>query len=242
MTNNVRDFDVEIRDGRLPVLYVEGSPRLEYRFLRRALASDPDFRLVGLLRLGNGRYYVQGANDQEAYLAKGFPTTPEQLDDFQAIILGDIEASYFTPQQLGMLQDFVRVRGGGLIMLGGVNSFGLGKYAGTPIADLLPVQITASDGPYSDAAYKARVMQGIGAHPVMQLELDPEANRVLWSQAPALVGFTPVAGVKPGGAAPAGQRDRQPAGLCRAKLRCGARGGFYLRWVVVLAGLGSVDG
>jgi uncharacterized membrane protein len=196
--NNGKDFELEIRDDRLPVLYVEGSPRMEYRFLRRALFNDPDFRLVGLLRLGNNRFYVQGANDSEAYLAKGFPTTPEQLYQFQAIILGDIESSYFTPQQLAMLRDFVRVRGGGLLMLGGVNSFGLGNYAVTPIADMLPMQISANDGPYSDAVYKAKVMQGIGVHPVMELSLDPDENSVLWSQAPPLIGITPVGTVKPG--------------------------------------------
>jgi len=196
--NNAKDIDIEIRDDRLPVLYVEGSPRLEYRFLRRALFHDPDFRVVGLLRLGDNRFYVQGANDNEAFLAKGFPTTVEQLNQFQAVILGDIEASYFTPDQLKLLQEFVRTRGGGLLMLGGVNSFGLGQYANTPIADMLPMQITGNDGPYSDEQYKARVMQNIGTHPVMRLSLDPEANRVLWSQAPPLVGITPVAGVKPG--------------------------------------------
>lgn len=198
VANNGKDFDLEIRDDRLPVLYVEGSPRMEYRFLRRALYNDPDFRLVGLLRLGNNRFYVQGENDSEAYLQKGFPTTPEQLYQFQAIILGDIESSYFTPQQLTMLQDFVKTRGGGLIMLGGVNSFGLGNYASTPVADMLPMIIQANDGPYSDAVYKAKVSQGIGVHPVMELSLDRDENSVLWSQAPPLIGITPVAGVKPG--------------------------------------------
>lgn len=198
VTNNKREFVLEIQDDRLPVLYVEGSPRMEYRFLRRALYGDHDFRLVGLLRLGDNRFYVQGANANETYLEKGFPTTVDQLYSFQAIILGDIEASYFTPAQLAMLEDFVRTRGGGLLMLGGVNSFGLGKYADTPIAQMLPVQITANDGPYSDQQYKANVTQGISVHPVMRLSLDPEANRTLWSQAPPLVGITPVAGVKAG--------------------------------------------
>lgn len=196
--NNAREFILEIQDDRLPVLYVEGSPRMEYRFLRRALYGDRDFRLVGLLRLGDNRFYVQGANESEAFLKNGFPTTVEQLYAFQAVILGDIEASYFTPEQLAMLEEFVRTRGGGLLMLGGVNSFGLGKYAGTPVANMLPVQITGNDGPYSDQQYKARVMQGIGVHPVMRLSLDPEANRTLWSQAPPLIGITPVAGVKAG--------------------------------------------
>ena len=198
LANNSRDFTVEVRDDRLPVLYVEGSPRMEYRFLRRALFNDPDFRIVGLLRLGADRFYVQGANDSESFLAKGFPTTVDQLYAFQAVILGDIEAKYFTPQQLTMLQDFARVRGGGLLMLGGVNSFGLGGYAGTPLADALPMQITANDGPYSEDQFKARVTQDINSHPVMRLSLDPEANRVLWSQAPPLIGITPVGAVKPG--------------------------------------------
>lgn len=196
--NNSRDFVLEIQDDRLPVLYVEGSPRMEYRFLKRALYGDNDFRLVGLLRLGDNRFYVQGANANESFLQKGFPAAAEQLYGFQAVILGDIEASYFTPQQLAMLEEFVRVRGGGLLMLGGVNSFGLGKYADTPVAKMLPVQITGADGPYSDEQYKARVAQGIGIHPVMRLSLDPEANRALWTQAPPLIGITPVAGVKTG--------------------------------------------
>lgn len=198
VANNSRDFNLEIQDDRLPVLYVEGSPRMEYRFLRRALYGDSDFRLVGLLRLGDKRFYVQGANESEAYLQKGFPQTLEQLYGFQAIILGDIEASYFTPQQLAMLEEFVRTRGGGVLMLGGVNSFGLGKYTGTPIANMLPFEITAADGPYNDDQYKARITQNIGVHPVMRLSLDPEANRTLWSQAPPLIGLTPVSNVKAG--------------------------------------------
>ena len=51
--NNYRDFVLEIKDDRLPVLYLEGSPRLEYRFLRRALFRDKSFRLVGMLRLAH---------------------------------------------------------------------------------------------------------------------------------------------------------------------------------------------
>ena len=196
--NNAREFSLDIQDDRLPVLYIEGSPRMEYRFLRRALFNDRDFRFVGLLRLGDKRFYVQGANDSEAFLQKGFPETIEQLNSFQAVVLGDIEASYFTPAQLAMLEEFVRTRGGGLLMLGGVNSFGLGKYTDTPVAKMLPVQITAADGSYSDDQYQARLTQSISVHPVMRLSLDPETNRTLWSQAPPLIGITPVGSVKAG--------------------------------------------
>jgi uncharacterized membrane protein len=197
--NNSKEFTLEVRDDRLPVLYIEGSPRLEYRFLRRVMFSDPDFRVVGLLRLAKDRFYVQGASDSEQYLQKGFPGTEEKLFAFQAVILGDIEASYFTPAQLDLLEKFVRVRGGGVLMLGGVNSFGLGKYAGTPVAKMLPLEISSADPRYSEQRYNAKITEEGRKHPVMRLSNDPEANRHLWDNAPQLLGITPVKGVKAGG-------------------------------------------
>ncbi len=196
--NNSKEFTLETRDERLPVLYIEGSPRLEYRFLRRVMFSDPDFRVVGLLRLAKDRFYVQGANSSEQYLQKGFPDTEEKLFAFQTVILGDIEASYFTAKQLDLLEHFVKDRGGAILMLGGVNSFGLGKYAGTPIARMLPFEISSTDGNYSDEKFGAHITEEGRKHPVMRLNADSEANRHLWDSAPQLVGITPVKGVKLG--------------------------------------------
>jgi uncharacterized membrane protein/nitrogen fixation protein FixH len=195
--NNAREFTVEIQDDRLPVLYAEGSPRLEYRFLRRALFRDPNFRVVGLLRLASDRFYVQGADESETWLTEGFPRTPERLFRFQAAILGDLEAAMFAPEQLALLEEFVRTRGGGLLMLGGVNSFGLGGYAGTPIARLLPLRIGSADLGYSDEHIQAQPTAEALAHPVMQLLPDPEQNRRLWASVPELIGITPVSGAKP---------------------------------------------
>jgi len=196
--NNSRDFTIEIQDDRLPVLYVEGSARTEYRFLRRSMYRDQDFRVVGLLRLSPQRFYVQGADTNESYLASGFPTNRTDLFRFQAVILGDIEASYFTPAQLQMLEAFVRERGGGLLMLGGVNSFGLGGYAGTPVEKLLPVRISAHDAPYTDELIKFVPAPGVMAHPVMRVAPDPEQSLAIWNTAPPLIGLTPLSGVKAG--------------------------------------------
>jgi uncharacterized membrane protein len=198
-TNNFREFNINIKDDRLPVLYIEGSPRPEYRFLRAAMLADRDFRLVGVLRLAKDRFNVQGANDSEKYLQKGFPDTPERLFAFQAVILGDIEASYFTARQLEMLEEFARVRGGGVVMLGGVNSFGLGKYAGTPVEKMLPLSITPADPPYSDERYNAKITADGLKHPVTRLVPDGELNKHMWENAPQLIGITPVHGVKAGG-------------------------------------------
>lgn len=196
--NNAREFMIDITDSRLPVLYIEGSPRMEYRFLRRALYRDPDFRVVGLLRLAKDRFYVQDAGAGEEFLRKGFPETKEQLYSFQAVILGDIEASHFRPEQLRLLEEFVRERGGGLLMLGGVNSFGLGKYADTGIAKLLPVEISAKDGSYSDEQFRPQPSADGMKHPIMHQSADPDMNGRLWAAAPPLIGITPVRGLKAG--------------------------------------------
>ncbi|CAN5467159.1 Ig-like domain-containing protein [soil metagenome] len=196
--NNAKDFLLEVKDDRLPVLYVEGSPRMEYRFLRRAIFRDPTFRLVGLLRLNTDRFYLQGAGPNEADLKNGFPDSLDKLAAFKALILGDIEAAHFTPQQLQMIEDFVKIRGGGLLMLGGVNSFGPGGYANTPVGNALPVTMSSKDEPYSDQQFTAQILPSVLDHPVMRLSLDPVENKSIWDNAPPLIGVTPVQSVKPG--------------------------------------------
>ena len=74
----------------------------------------------------------------------GFPKTREELFAYRAIILGSVEAASFSPDQLRMLADFVSKRGGGLLMLGGRRSFAEGGWAGTPVAEVLPVELDES--------------------------------------------------------------------------------------------------
>ncbi len=81
----------------------------------------------------------------ELELRSGFPRTPEDLYGYRAVILDDVEAAFFTPDQAGLLQKFVSERGGGLLMLGGAESFRQGQYQHTPIGDLLPVYLDRTD-------------------------------------------------------------------------------------------------
>ncbi len=196
--NNFKEFALEIQDDRLPVLYLEGSPRMEYRFLRRAMFRDRDFRVVGVLRLASDRFYIQGANASEAYLAQGFPRTPDQLFRFKAVILGDIEAGTFSGEQLDLLERFVRERGGGMLMLGGVNSFGLGGYAGTPVGKMLPVSISPADGPYRDNRFACRPTPESAGHTLMRLADNEVETQMLWERMPPLIGLTPVGPPKKG--------------------------------------------
>jgi uncharacterized membrane protein len=77
-------------------------------------------------------------------LIGGFPKTAEELYAYQAIVLDDIEAEFFTRDQMTLIQKFVSERGGGFLMLGGVESFHEGNYERTPIGDLLPVYLDHS--------------------------------------------------------------------------------------------------
>ncbi|MFO1487529.1 MAG: hypothetical protein U1F65_03535 [Verrucomicrobiota bacterium] len=77
----------------------------------------------------------------ELELRGGFPRTAEELFQYQAVIIADAEAGFFTHEQQALLARFVSERGGGFLMLGGAESFREGDYAGTPVASLLPVYV-----------------------------------------------------------------------------------------------------
>ncbi|MBI1839539.1 MAG: hypothetical protein HYR88_01645 [Verrucomicrobia bacterium] len=88
--------------------------------------------------------FVRLNTRDQAELRGGFPKLPEELFSYHALILDDVEASFFTPDQLALIQKFVALRGGGFAMLGGAESFHQGRYQQTPIADLLPLYMDAA--------------------------------------------------------------------------------------------------
>jgi uncharacterized membrane protein len=138
--NNVRETLIQVRDTRERILYFEGEPRFEMKFLRRATADDKNLSVVSLQRTADNKFMrlgVEGAEELEG----GFPKTREELFSYKGLILGSIEAAAFTGDQLQMIADFVDRRGGGLLMLGGARSFAEGGYGGTPVADALPLAI-----------------------------------------------------------------------------------------------------
>jgi uncharacterized membrane protein len=95
-----------------------------------------------LIRLGTA---------DEIELRDGFPKTAEELYRYHAIVIDDLEASFFTQDQLTLLRNFVSRRGGGLLMLGGPDSFADGKYDRTPVGEMLPVYINNRNSPPSQA-------------------------------------------------------------------------------------------
>ncbi len=168
--NNERRALLDVRKRREKVLYIEGEPRYEVRFVREAIESDTNLQLVLLQRTAENKFLRLNV-DGPLELASGFPTSRAELFKYRAIVMGSIEASSFSQDQLRMLADFVNVRGGGMLFLGGRSAFGEGGYSGTPVADVLPFYISGDAVPDSLTPFTeltVRVTPAGLMHPVTQ--------------------------------------------------------------------------
>ena len=206
-----RLVDVEKRVPR--ILYVEGEPRWQFKFIRRALDDYKQIELVTMLRTTQNKLYRQGTPDPpEAHeLEDGFPSKPEELFRYQALIFGSVEASYFTPTQQQLIHDFVDRRGGGVLFSGGRAALSDGGYQNSPLADLLPVQLLPTTGTFH-RDFTPVELTGEGADSVIcRLDDDPARNRARWANMPMTADWQEVGERKPGAvvlleSAPKGRR------------------------------------
>jgi uncharacterized membrane protein len=198
--NNQQDALIEVRDGPQKILYFEGEPRWEVKFMRRAVADDPQLQLVVLQRTAENKFLRLDV-DSASELASGFPRTREELFAYRALVLGSVEAGYFTREQLKLIADFVAERGGGLLMLGGRRSFAEGGYAGTALAEVLPVELDGQPDPDFFAELTVSPTRAGQHHAALQLADDPAASRARWESLPPLSTLNRVTRLKPGATA-----------------------------------------
>jgi uncharacterized membrane protein len=211
--NNTLNALVEIKNDHPQILYIEGEPRWEFRYIRRALQDDPNIRLVTLLRSSQNKFYRQGL-DKEETLAEGFPKKKEDLFAYKGLIFGSIESTFFSQDQLKMVVDFVSNRGGGFLMLGGRNSYSGGHYENSPIADILPVQLPAGDRNPVIGRVKLAVTDYGRTHPLMKLAADANGGNVVkdWSDLPPLNDYNKTLDAKIGGIVLARGQSEQKGG------------------------------
>jgi uncharacterized membrane protein len=203
--NNARDRLIEVVDRRESILYLEGEPRPEPKFVRLATDADDNLRIALLQRTALAtssmpdkflRINVESGEE----LRDGFPATRAELFKYRGIILGTVEASAFSPEQQRMLEDFVDVRGGGLVMLGGPRSFAEGGWAGTPLSNALPVVLDrgAREPIYPPTEIVVRPTPAGSAHPSTQIAETAAATAAKWKALPPLTMVNSVVDVKPG--------------------------------------------
>jgi uncharacterized membrane protein len=207
--NNARSVLVPPQGRRRLVLLVEGAPGFEHTFLKRALARDTALEVDSVVRKGQndeGRdtFFIQAGSGRTGALASGFPTTAEELFRYDAIFFGNIEGDFFTREQLAMTADFVARRGGGLLVFG-ARSFERAGLAGTPLEEVLPIDLTdrraavvRTAGGLSPATNGLAVTVDGATHAATRIAADVDESYKRWAQLPPLASVAVAGGPRPG--------------------------------------------
>ncbi len=197
--NNAREALIDVRDRKEKILYFEGEPRYEYKFIRRAIPENDNLVITSLIRTADNKYMRQGVDSPDELVA-AFPKTREELFAYRSLIIGSLEAAALTGDQLRMISEFVDRRGGGLLMLGGPRSFAEGGYAGTAVADVLPVVLDRAKVQPKGTVMRLKVKPTRAGYAtaVTQIGANEEASTERWNNLPGVTAVNRIDEVKPG--------------------------------------------
>ena len=203
--NNTLTRVVNVASDPRRILYLEGEPRWEHKFIREAEEDDGMVQIASMVRTTANKTYRQGVADSKE-LVGGFPTRAEDLFAYQGLIIGSLEAGYFTPGQQELIREFVDRRGGGLLLLGGQFALADGGWNASNIADLLPATLPAQPGtfhreadPRNGTTHAFAELATAGADSVItRLVDDPAANAAKWKKLPYLMDYEDAGEAKPG--------------------------------------------
>ena len=231
LANNRRLVAVDRGSGKFRILYLSGRPNWEFKFLRRAVESDEQVQLTGVIRIAKKepkfdwrskagevsnplfRGFEGKTEETERYdqpvlvrlntktpdeLAEGFPKKAEDLYSFHAVIIDDLEAEFFSPDQLALLERFVSERGGGLLMLGGAESFRQGGYEKTPVGRMLPISLEAPAVTATPAGYRLLLTREGWLQPWARLRSTETEEQQRLAELPSFVTLNRAGHIKPG--------------------------------------------
>lgn len=200
LRNNTRTQLVNVATEVASVLYVEGEPRWEYKFMRRAVDADKSVRLVSMLRTTTNGLYRQGVDNADE-LQDGFPATREDLFKYDALVLGNVQAAYFSKVQLQLMQEFVNLRGGSLLFLGGSSALGEGGWANTVLNDVLPVKLPSTGHSFHRIQAQAILTPRGQRESWLKFSEQPAENIKQWQALPMLADYQDVGVLKPAASA-----------------------------------------
>ena len=221
-------------------------PKFEYRG-RVGETSNPLYRGFGNQAPEEVQRYDQPVlirlNTRDALeLRSGFPSVPEDLYRFDAVIVDDIEAAFFSPVQALLLQKFVSERGGGFLMLGGMQSFREGNYQRTPIGEMLPVYLDGPSGspPPPPGGMRLQLTREGLLQPWARIRDNEADERARREAMPGFEVVNWVRGVKPGASVIATVRDIRGAETAALAVQRFGRGraaaimiGDFWRWGLI---------
>jgi hypothetical protein len=132
--NNHQTVRIKFIDRPLRVLYIEGYPRWEYRYLKELLRQDKTIAASIMLVSADLSFAQEG----DLPIAR-LPRNLEELASYDVLIIGDVPSEYLGTELMGVIRDHVSIRGAGVIWVGGAH-YTPQTYGGTPLGDLLPMR------------------------------------------------------------------------------------------------------
>ena len=195
--NSTANAAVRISDEKeVRVLFAQGALTWNYKFVNLALRGDPSLKLTGISRTSSQSVYYQNV-ENAAELTKGFPTRIEELAPFRVAVLSNLKPSDLTPEQQDLLARFCGEYGGGVLLIGGSETFD-GSWQRSRLEQLLPVRFATIPGPPgAPRPFRLRLTEEALRHPVFQIN-DSGGNRASWGKLPTFLGYGRVDSAKPG--------------------------------------------
>jgi len=189
---------VTMVDRKVKILYIEGSPRWEYKFLQTALLRDRRVEAKFLLASADQRALGSGG----PYLP-AFPAARQDLFAFDVLILGDVALNFVGPERVAWLRDFVR-EGGSLIFIAG-RQHAPSEYSATPLAEVLPVEFAsvrfASAALERPQAFVPQLTRTGSRSEMLALADTPDESQRTWQSLPGFYWFFPATKLRPGATA-----------------------------------------
>jgi uncharacterized membrane protein len=213
--NNRRMFSIEVIRDKIRALQVVGHPSWDERFLRRLLKQDPNIDLISFFILRTRTDDNTIPKDELSLIP--FPDKEifeDKIHTFDLIILQNFDyRPYFgergryidsvsARKLLGNIRRFVVEFGGGLVMIGGDESFSEGGYFASPLESVLPVRLLptnrSGDGNVNKQPFRMTLSDTGRGHPITRLNYDARRNNEMWTRLPELYGVNLVRGLAPG--------------------------------------------
>lgn len=183
-------------EEEIRVLFVQGALTWDFKFVRLSLANDPVLSLTGLSRTSTRSVFRQGV-ESRGELAGGLPEDPAELAPFRVVVLAGVGASDLAPRQQDALARYVAELGGGVLLLGGPETF-TPDWRGSRLEELLPIRFEAERGVVGvDALFHLELTEEALRSPLFRVS-ETEGVDAAWGALPAFDTYGRVASAKPG--------------------------------------------
>lgn len=184
LENNALIVSTEIRENRVRILMVGGSPSSDLAYLRRVLGTDPDFELevVTLIRQGEETSKIQERLGE--------------VGDWDLVILIDLPGFLLTGSLEQTLIRFVE-DGKALLVIGGGAAFNE-NYARSPLAKVLPMDFSGKQNSFQLVPFKVEIPKRAYQHPIFRNSDGLLTDKSEWNTLPPLLAYNRVIGIQTG--------------------------------------------